>query len=221
MFRLSFLILACIFTDRSANAQESHKDSIVVHEKIPETDSVQKNWAYSATLFGYFVPVDRNFLSGIAYADHGSLHLEGRYNYEDINTASLFAGWRFEFGKKLTLSLTPMAGFLFGSTNGFIPALEFEASWKILDYYSETEYVLDFSNGANNYLYTWGELGVTPFSSFRTGICYQRTILYETGLDFQRGIFASYSFWKFTGTAYYFNPFMPENFLVVSLGIEF
>ena len=221
MLRLSFLILLCIGLDHSGFAQESQKDTVRNHEQISKTDSVERNWSYSATLFGYFVPTDRNFLSGIAYADHGALHLEGRYNYEDINAGSLFAGWRFEFGKKLTLSLTPMAGFVFGSTNGFIPALEFEANWKILDYYSETEYVLDYSNSTNNYLYTWGELGVTPISSLRTGICYQRTILYETGLDLQRGIFASYSFWKLTATTYYFNPFIPENFLVLSLGIEF
>jgi hypothetical protein len=221
MLRLALLILLSMGLNRSGFAQESQKDTVAKHGQIAATDSAEKNWAFSATLFGYFVPTDRNFLSGIAYADHGSLHLEGRYNYEDIHAGSLFAGWRFEFGKKLTLSFIPMAGFVFGSTNGFIPALEFEASWKILDYYSETEYVLDFSNSANNYLYTWGELGVSPFSSFRTGICYQRTILYETGLDLQRGIFASYSFWKLTGTAYYFNPFIRENFLVVSLGIEF
>lgn len=185
-------------------------------------DSAHKPWSFSATLFGYFIPADRNLLSPIAYADHRSgLHLEGRYNYEDLKTASLFAGWRFELGKKVQLALTPIVGFAFGNTNGFIPGLEFEASWSILDFYSETEYVLDFAGSENNYLYTWGELGVTPFSSFRTGISYQRTILYHTGLDLQRGIFASYSFWKLTASAYYFNPFIPENFLIISLGIEF
>jgi hypothetical protein len=153
--------------------------------------------------------------------DHKNFHLEARYNYEDIHAGSLFAGWRFEVGKKLTLTFTPMAGLVVGSVKGFVPALEFEASWKILDYYSETEYVLNFEGSANNYLYTWGELGVNPFGTFRTGISYQRTILYHTGLDIQKGIFAGYSFWKLNAGVYYYNPFTSDQFWIINLGIEF
>jgi hypothetical protein len=221
MARFIYSCLWCVLFNFQALCQENSKDTVLKQTNSSETDTSENSWSFSATLWGYIVPTDRNFLSFIGYADRGSLHLEARYNYEDIHTASVFAGWRFELGKKLRLAFTPLAGFVFGNVNGFVPGLEFEAAWKILEYYSETEYVFDFSNSENNYLYTWGELGINPFSTFKAGISYQRTILYQTGLELQKGIFASYSFWKLNAGVYYYNPFSAEQFWIVNLGIEF
>ena len=169
----------------------------------------------------YFIPNEENSLTLIGYADHKALHLEARYNYEDQNTASAFAGWRFETGKNFQFGATPMLGFAFGNTNGFVPALELDATYKIFDFYSESEYLIDFSEKENNFFYTWSELAVTPFDFLRTGIAAQRTRLYETELDAQRGIFGEYSFGKLTAGVYYFNPFSSNNFGVVSLSIDF
>lgn len=186
-----------------------------------KADSSGSSWAFSATGYYYFVPEDRNLLSLIGYADHKALHLESRYNYEDLNTGSAFAGWKFETGKEFIFAATPMLGFVFGNTNGFIPAAELEASYKIFDFYSETEYVFDFAGKENNYLYTWSELALSPIESLRTGITAQRTRLYQTSLDLQRGIFAQYSFWKLTAGAYYFNPFSSDNLVIISLSVDF
>jgi hypothetical protein len=40
----------------------------------------------------------------------GWLHLEARYNYEALETGSVWAGYDFNAGKKLVLDLTPMVG---------------------------------------------------------------------------------------------------------------
>jgi hypothetical protein len=185
------------------------------------TDSAPPKWSFSAAAYYYIVPDQENTVSVIGYADHQSLHLEGRYNYEDFKTGSLFAGWRFEKGNKFVFGATPMLGLVVGNTDGFAPALELDASYKIFDYYSETEYVLDFSGKENNFLYTWGELGVTPFNRFRTGISYQRTRLYQSQFEIQRGIFAEYQFWKLTTGLYYFDPFSNSQFVIASLSIDF
>ena len=221
MVRFIFLYLFALTLHFKVLSQDVSKDTSQKHAFVIPNDSSVKSWSFSATLWGYVVPTDRNFLSFIGYADHGSLHLEGRFNYEDIHTASVFAGWRFEVGKKITLAFTPIVGFVFGNVNGFVPGLEFEASWKILEYYSETEYVLDFAGSENNYLYTWGELGANPFGSFKAGISYQRTLLYHTGVDIQKGVFASYSFWKMNAGVYYYNPFSSDQFWIFNFGIEF
>jgi hypothetical protein len=184
-------------------------------------DSTQATWSFSASGYYYFIPEEENSSTLIGYADHKSLHFEGRYNYEDQNTASLFAGWRFETGKNFQFSATPMAGVAFGNTNGFIPAVELEASYKIFDFYAETEYLIDFAGKDNNFLYTWSELAVSPFDFLRTGITAQRTRLYQTALDVQRGIFAQYSFWKLTAGIYYYNPFSKDNFVIASLSVDF
>ena len=186
-----------------------------------QTDSSSSKWTFAAAAYYYIIPEEKNTVTTIAYADHNSWHFEGRYNYEDRKTGSLFGGRRWEWGNKFVFGATPMAGMVFGNTNGFAPAIELDASYKIFDYYSETEYVIDFSGSENNFLYTWGELGVTPFSSFRTGISYQRTRLYQSSREVQRGIFAEYSFWKLTTGLYYFDPFSSSQFVIATLSIDF
>jgi hypothetical protein len=157
----------------------------------------------------------------LGYADHKALHLEARYNYEDVETGSVFGGWVFEAGNKLAVSLTPMIGIVFGNTNGIAPGLEASLAWKKFDFYSETEYVFDFDGKENNFLYTWTELAISPFRNFRTGISANRTRLFQSDLEVEKGIFIQYSFWKLTAGVHYFNPFSNDDFVIATLGIEF
>ncbi|MDH7459802.1 hypothetical protein QEG73_00890 [Chitinophagaceae bacterium 26-R-25] len=203
-----FILFIFYFLPTAMNAQDK------------PVDSTQGKWIFSASGYYYFLPEEQNTGTLIGYADHKSLHLEARYNYEDLKTVSAFAGWRFETGKEFQFAVTPMVGFAAGNTDGFIPALELEASYKIFDLYSESEYLIGFTGKDNNFFYVWSELGVTPIKSLRTGISIQRTRLYQTNLETQRGIFAEYSFWKLTAGAYYFNPFSADNFVIASLSIE-
>lgn len=192
---------------------------LFAQQSIP--DSSREKWSFSTSGYYYFVPGDENTFTIIGYADYKKLHFETRYNYEDLNTISGLAGWRFEAGKKFQLGITPMLGFAVGNTDGFVPALELDATYKIFDFYSESEYLVDFASKENDFFYVWSELAVTPVDAFRTGISIQRTRLYQTERDTQGGIFAEYSFWKLTAGAYYFNPFSADNFVIISLSVDF
>jgi len=187
----------------------------------PNADSTKPKWAFSTSAYYYVVPSEKNTASLIGYADHGALHFEARYNYEDHKTGSAFIGWRFETGEKFVFGATPMAGIVFGNTDGVAPGLELDASYGIFDFYSETEYVFDFAGEENNYLYTWGEIGVAPLNRFRTGLSFQRTKLYQSQFEVQRGIFAEYQIWKFTIGAYYFDPFADGQYVIASLSFDF
>jgi hypothetical protein len=187
----------------------------------PTPDSSGSQWSFSVSGYYTILPGDENTTTLIGYADHTALHLEPRFNYEGQNTGSFFAGWKFETEGKINLLATPLIGIVFGSLNGMAPGLELEVSYKSLDFYSETEYLFDFSDNQSNYLYTWTELGISPLHSFRTGISAQRTRLYQTRLDFQRGVFAEYSFWKLTLGFHYFNPFTPDYFFIASVKFDF
>jgi hypothetical protein len=156
-----------------------------------------------------------------ACADRRSLHVEVRYNYEDQNTGSAFAGWNFKTGNKVQLNITPMVGAVAGNTNGIAPAFEFDLSYEFLDFYDKSEYVIDFAGKENNFFYTWWEIAATPFKNFRGGFSGQRTKLYETESNIQRGFFAEYKIWKITAGAYYFNPFRDNPFVLTSLSVDF
>ena len=46
------------------------------------------SWSGSASLFTYAVPEEDDFVQPTVGVDHDWLHLEARFNYEDIDTAS-------------------------------------------------------------------------------------------------------------------------------------
>lgn len=78
-------------------------------------------WAFVLTTSGYIVPGGQSLVSPDFTADRGWLHLEARYNYEALETGSLWVGYDFSAGKKLVLDVTPMVGGVFGNLNGVAP----------------------------------------------------------------------------------------------------
>ena len=68
--------------------------------------------------------------SPVLSADRSRLHLEGRFNYEDRDTASVFAGYNFKAGQILQIALTPMIGGVFGNSIGIAPGFSFELNYK-------------------------------------------------------------------------------------------
>src|SRR3954453_19143936 len=213
MFKL-ITVLFLAFIPDNLFAQLQHE--------LPANDSAELKWSFSLWGDYFIIPGEDNFFNPTFYADHKSLHLEGRYNYEDMNTASVFAGWKFETGNKLQFVAIPMMSIVFGNTNGVAPGLELEFIYKKFDFYSESEYLIDFAGKENNFVYTYTELAATIFDDHvRTGLTGQRTRLYETEFDVQRGVFAEYYFGRFRVGAYYYDPFSGSNFGVVSFSVDF
>lgn len=193
----------------------------MVSTSISSDTTAPDNWQFEGSGYYYIIPNESDEITLLGYADYKSVHLEVRYNYEDKNTASLFGGYRFETGSKLVFGATPIVGYVFGNTNGLAPGLLIDLSYGKFDFYSESEYVFDLNGSENNFYYTWSELAVSPTENFRTGISANRTRLYQTDLDFQRGIFAQYSLGKLTAGIHYFNPFSDDYFLITTISIEF
>jgi hypothetical protein len=180
-------------------------------------DSAGNAWSVSAAAYYYFIPGEKVPPTFTAFADHKSLHIESRYNYEDIHSLSVFAGWNFEKQyNNLDITVTPMAGAVAGNTSGILPGLEFTASYKNFNLYSENEYVLNFKGKENNFFYSWTQLSAQIFKNTQAGVLAQSLRWYQTKFDVQRGIYAEYNAGNFTFDVYYFNPFTNFNFAIVS-----
>ncbi|HEY6930536.1 MAG TPA: hypothetical protein VJA66_12735 [Thermoanaerobaculia bacterium] len=178
-------------------------------------------WEFNASLYGYFVPQDRNFALPIVTADHDSLHLEGRYNYEGIHTGSVFVGWNLATGDQFKVSATPIIGGVFGDTNGVAPGLELTLSWKGFELYSESEYVIDVHDSSENFFYNWAQLGYSPLDWLAVGLASQRTRTYHTELDVQRGVFVGLTHKNVSLTTYVFNFGWESPTVIVSLSAGF
>jgi hypothetical protein len=179
-------------------------------------------WAYSATGMYYSFRDQDDFTLAVATAEKGPLHLEARYNYEAIDSGSLFVGWKFSGGEKLTWELTPILGAVFGQKEGIAPGFEAAVAYGIADFYTEAEYVRDLEVKEDSFYYSWNELGITPLTWLRFGIVGQRTLVYQSERDIQRGFFAQVMYRIATLGVYVFNPDDSDNrFTVFSLGAEF
>jgi hypothetical protein len=178
-------------------------------------------WELEASVYGYFVPQDKDFGQPTFVANHGGLHLEARYNYEDIDTGSAWVGWNFGFGDALHLDATLMVGGVFGELTGVAPGYELSLTWKSLELYSEGEWVFDTSNSENSFFYTWSQLSWTPWEWLTIGFAVQRTRAYETGLDIQRGPFVGFNWKDWTLTTYVFNADEQSPTVAVSLSYTF
>ena len=67
------------------------------------------------------------------------------------------------------------------------------------DFYSESEYVFDFKTRENDFFYVYSEMALRPIQTIRTGMVVQRTKLFETERELERGIFGEYYFKNFRG----------------------
>ena len=99
-----------------------------------------------------------------------------------------------------------MIGAVFGTTDGIAPGYRGSLGWGMLELYSETEFVFDAGDSADSFLYTWSEFEVAPVDWCRFGLVVQRTKVYQTEFDIQRGFFVGVSYRRADVTAYVFNP---------------
>jgi hypothetical protein len=188
----------------------------------PSSTTGAPGWSYSATGMYYSFRDQSDFTLAVATAEKGPLHLEARYNYEAIDSGSVFVGWKFSGGEKLTWEVTPILGAVFGQMEGIAPGFEAAAAYGVADFYMEAEYVYDLEVREDSFTYSWSELGITPWEWLRFGLVGQRTQVYQSDRDIQRGGFAQLIFKKVTAGVYVFNPDDSDNrFSVFSLGAEF
>lgn len=188
----------------------------------PPTPASAPGWAFSATGMYYSFRDQSDFLLVTAVAERGPLHLEARHNYEALDASSLFAGWKFSGGESLTYALTPILGVVFGATQGIAPGFEASAAYGAVDFYTEAEYVYDTKVGESSFTYAWSELGFSPRNWMRFGLVGQRTRVYRSDRDFQRGVFGQAVLGEVTLGLYVLNPDDGADRVVIfSLGAKF
>jgi hypothetical protein len=177
-------------------------------------------WSVGASLAWYFVLDRTNYPQPTVTADRGPLHLEARYNYEGLRSASFFVGWNFEFGETLKLGLTPMVGSVLGETSGPALALEVTVGWGPLGFTSQGEYVVDRLGGTGSFVYAWSELDVRPWEWFRAGMVVQRTRVFHTPREVMLGPLLGVTVWKLDASFYWLGPGGSGQFFVASVGVS-
>jgi hypothetical protein len=178
-------------------------------------------WSFGSSVYAYLIPHSHDYINPNLTADHGWFHLEARYNYEALDTGSLWVGYNFSVGEKLVFEATPMMGGIFGDTSGVAPGGNLSLSYKRFNVSSQSEYFVHSGGSSGNFFYTWSELTYSPWEWFRTGLVVQRTKAYHTSLDIQRGLMVGVTYKKVDLATYVFNFGWTDPTVVVAVTVTF
>jgi hypothetical protein len=177
-------------------------------------------WTFTLITDGYIIPDEDGFANPNFTADHGWLHLEARYNSEDLRTGSAWIGYNFTAGKKLILNVTPIIGGVFGRTNGVAPGCEASLTYKKVQASISNELVFA-TDKSGSYYYNWPEVTYSPVNWLQLGFVAQRTKTYKTSLDTQPGFLVGLSHKNMEVTSYVFDLGLAAPTVVLELGFSF
>lgn len=178
-------------------------------------------WSYNLTVDGYLIPHGQGYADPVFTADRGWLHVEARYNWENLYTGSLWFGRNFSWGKSLQLSLTPMIGGVMGRTDGIAPGLEATLTYKKLTISDTNEYVFDTSEKSGNFFATNPELKYQFTGWLKGGLIAQKNKAFHSKLDVQRGFFGGITHKNWEFTTYVYNAGWTDPTVVLEIGVNF
>ena len=190
--------------------------SAAAQEAAPAAEE-EAAWAISGSVFYSDPPGSEDRLTPIVYADRGALHLELRYNYEDLETAAFFVGWTSELGEELSAVITPMLGVAAGQTDGIVPGLELELGWRRLAWYTEAEYLFDLHDRDDDFFYSWSTLTLGFTDWLSAGLVAERSKLVDTDLSVQRGLALELAHGNVGFSLYGYNLGSDDSYAVVAL----
>ena len=205
------LLLAAAIAPLHARAAEESKD--------PPPAAEAPAWSGAVSAYLNLPRDDDDYVTGIAIANRGVLHLEARSNYEGRDAYSFFIGYNLSIGDAVRLDFTPILGVVTGSMHSLVPGFEATVTGRYADAYIELEYVPNAE--PTGYAYAWSELAFRPVDWFRIGLAGQRTRVYENGRDLQRGVFAQVKGKRVSAAVYCFNPSSDEQVTVISATFSF
>jgi hypothetical protein len=178
-------------------------------------------WEFNLTTDGFIVPNGTSYVDPVLMADRSWLHLEARYNDENLRTGSVWVGYNFTAGKKLVLEVTPMIGGVFGRTTGIAPGCEASLTYKKLELSVTNEYVFDTRSKSGNFYNTWPQLTYSPWDWLQVGLVAERTRAFQTSLDVQRGFLVGVTHKDWESTVYVFNTGFTDPTVVLEVGWNF
>ena len=180
--------------------------------------SAQSKWVFEN--YNYWgQPGTTSVVPIIRFEAKNNWHAELRYNYEELQTLSVFGGRTFNAGDQLHIGITPLAGFSAGKFTGISAGVNTDIKWKKMYLSAETQYSAAIKNKEHNFLFTWSELGYNVTSHFFAGVSYQYTGITQT-TESNPGLFAGLNWKGFSIPFYVFNPFATGKYFVLGVNYE-
>jgi hypothetical protein len=155
------------------------------------------------------------------YQAKSNWYAEARYNYDEVNTFSLYAGRTFSGERALSYSVTPMIGGMAGQIRGGSLALNTEFNYRSFNFSSQSQYSINAETRMENYFFSWSELSYQPLDWLYAGVSLQNTHIYRTDGLVEPGLLVGLSYKQWNFPVYSFNPFADGRYFIIGLNWEF
>ncbi|HYF32086.1 MAG TPA: hypothetical protein VD993_13275 [Chitinophagaceae bacterium] len=154
----------------------------------------------------------------VSFESKRGWHAQARYNYEELQTASLHVGRSFSKTGDVSWQFTPLAGIVAGKLNGFSIGLNVDMECNGFFGSSASQYVMSYRNSLQNFFYNWSEAGYNISDHVYTGLSLQYTL--QPGYqNIEPGILAGVNVKNISFPCYVFNLFRSGTYVV--MGISF
>lgn len=154
----------------------------------------------------------------VHYQGHKNWWVEARYNYEDLNTISLYAGKVFSKERKLSYSFTPIVGGVIGRFKGASVGLNLNIGYERLFFSAQSQYTFSVEDRKADFFYSWSETGYEIWNWLSVGMAIQQTHLYDTKFELgDPGVVVGFSIGKWEFPLYGFNPFDSNRYFVLGI----
>ena len=168
-----------------------------------DSERNETKWKFSLATFTYLAQHARDYVNPNFTADRDWLHLEARYNYEELKTGSVWFGYNFSSGKKLKFEATPMLGGVFGDITGIAPGYTITVRYRSIELSTQAEYFFDAATSDGDFFYSWSELSASPADWLRLGIVVERTQASGFSSDVRRGPLIGFKYKDVNLTTYW------------------
>jgi len=186
-----------------------------------DSERNETKWEFSLATFTYLAQHARDYVNPNFTADRDWLHLEARYNYEELKTGSVWFGYNFSSGKKLKFEATPMLGGVFGDITGIAPGYTITVRYRSIELSIQAEYFFDAATSDGDFFYSWSELSASPADWLRLGIVVERTQASGFSSDVRRGPLIGFKYKDVNLTTYWLAPGSDEATFVFAVTFNF
>jgi len=139
------------------------------------------------------------------YTTTNNWYGEARYNYDETQTLSLYAGKTFSRKGAFSYSATPVIGGLMGRINGGSIGMNMDFGFENVFFSTQSQYTFSLEQRTNKYFFNWSELGYQALPWLYGGMALQQTNVYQAAGKFEPGCMLGFSVRNWTVPVYVFN----------------
>lgn len=165
----------------------------------------------------YMHPNEGASMVPMAHITRNNWYGEARYNYDETQTLSLYAGRTFARHGAFNWSATPVIGGLMGRMNGGSVGVNMDLGYEKIFFTTQSQYTFSMEQSSNRYFFSWSELGYQALPWLYGGMALQQLNVYQTPGRLEPGCMLGLSLKNFTVPVYVFNPSGGETYFVLGL----